>query len=79
MTASTRPGLLRHTARFEGDDVWVNGQEWDSIEIERRVVLAAGPGTCLVNSAAENRFEILPLLGGNRREAAAGLGIIGIA
>ncbi|HSB14005.1 MAG TPA: MOSC N-terminal beta barrel domain-containing protein [Bryobacteraceae bacterium] len=63
MTARTRPLLLRHRAELRpGDQILIDGQPWRSPEIARRVAAAAGPGTRLVMSGAQDRFDVLPLL-----------------
>ncbi len=63
MTARTRPLLLRHSAALNADgDVLVDGRPWNSGEVARDVETAAGPGTRLVRSDAEDRFDVLPLL-----------------
>ena len=62
-TARTRPGLLRHRAMLAGNgDVLVDGRPWDAAEVSRDVEHAAGAGTRLIRSHAEDRFDILPLL-----------------
>jgi len=63
MTARTRPLLLRHRAELEGDNgVLIDSQPWTAPEIARQVVAAAGLGTHLVMSGADDRFDVLPLL-----------------
>jgi hypothetical protein len=62
MTARTRPLLLRHSARFNGGDILVDGQPWDSSNIAKAVVEAAGPSTRLVAATEDERFDVLPLL-----------------
>ncbi len=63
VTARTRPLLLRHAARLdEAGGVLVDGRPWDSEAVARDVEAASGPGTVLVRSDPENRFDILPLL-----------------
>ena len=63
LTARTRPGLLRHRAVLaENGDVLVNGRPWNTEQVAGEVAEAAGPGTRLVRSDAEDRFDILPLL-----------------
>jgi uncharacterized protein len=63
VTARTRPLLLRHHATLTGQDqIRVDGRPWTSEEVARDVEVAAGPGTRLVRSDAEDRFDILPLL-----------------
>jgi uncharacterized protein YcbX len=62
-TSRTRPGLLRHHATLAANgDVLVDGRPWNSEEVARDVEAAAGAGTQLVRSDAEDRFDILPLL-----------------
>ena len=62
-TARTRPELLRHRAMLAEDgDVLVDGRPRDTAEVAREVENAAGAGTRLVRSDAEDRFDILPLL-----------------
>lgn len=62
-SARTRPALLRHKAALaENGDVLVDGRPWYSAEVARDVEKAAGAGTRLVRSDAEDRFDILPLL-----------------
>ena len=62
-TARTRPGLLRHRAMLAEDGVvLVDGRTWNTPEVARGVAQAAGAGTHLVRSDAEDRFDILPLL-----------------
>jgi uncharacterized protein YcbX len=62
-TARTRPELLRHRAILAEDgNVLVDGLPWDSEQVARHVEKAAGAGTHLVRSDAEDRFDILPLL-----------------
>lgn len=63
MTARTRPLLLRHHARLGSDGrILVDGRPWAAEDVARDVIAAAGPGTHLVQSDAEDRFDILPLL-----------------
>lgn len=63
LTARTSPGLLRHRAVLaENGDVLVNGRPWNTEQVAGEVAEAAGPGTRLVRSDAEDRFDILPLL-----------------
>jgi uncharacterized protein len=63
MTARTQPLLLRHRATLTGDNqVLIDGHPWDSKEVGRDIENAAGTGTQLVLSDAEDRFDILPLL-----------------
>jgi uncharacterized protein YcbX len=62
-TARTRPALLRHRAMLTEDwEVLVDGRPWNTEEVAREVEEAAGPGTRLIRSDAEDRFDILPLL-----------------
>ena len=63
LTARTRPGLLRHRAMLaENGDVLVDGRPWNTEQVAVEVEEAAGKGTRLVRSDAEDRFDILPLL-----------------
>jgi uncharacterized protein len=63
MTARTRPLLLRHRAVLDSaGEVLVDGRPWRTPEVARDVEAAAGPGTRLVESDLEHRFDILPLL-----------------
>lgn len=63
ITARTRPLLLRHRATLAaGDQVLVDGRPWNDESVAQDVVAAAGAGTRLVKSDAEDRFDILPLL-----------------
>ena len=63
MTARTRPLLLRHRATLaSGNQVLVDGRLWNAEDVARDVEEAAGAGTRLVESDAEDRFDILPLL-----------------
>jgi len=63
VTARTRPLLLRHRATLgPGNQVLVDGRPWNAPEVARDVEAAAGAGTRLVESDAEHRFDILPLL-----------------
>lgn len=63
LTARTRPSLLRHRAMLAEDGVvLVDGCPWNTPEVAREVAEAAGAGTDLVRSDAEDRFDILPLL-----------------
>jgi uncharacterized protein len=62
-TARTRPGLLRHSAVLKANgDVLVDGRPWDAQDVAVDVEKAAGEGTYLVRSDAEDRFDVLPLL-----------------
>ncbi len=62
-TARTRPNLLRHKAVLkENGEVLVDGRPWDAKEVALEVEEAAGAGTRLVRSDAEDRFDVLPLL-----------------
>lgn len=62
-TARTRPLLLRHRATLTSDNkVLIDGLPWDAKEVARDIETAAGTGTQLVMSDAEDRFDILPLL-----------------
>jgi len=63
LTARTRPALLRHRAILaENSEVLVDGRPWNTEEVAREVEEAAGQGTRLIRSDAEDRFDILPLL-----------------
>ena len=63
ITARTRPQLLRHNAALgPGNEVLVDGRPWNAGDVARDVEAAAGPGTRLVESDADDRFDILPLL-----------------
>jgi uncharacterized protein len=63
MTARTRPLLLRHSAVLSSNhQVLVDGRPWDSKDVAREVEAAAGTGAHLVQSDAEDRFDVLPLL-----------------
>jgi len=63
MTARTRPLLLRHRATLSGhNQVLIDGLPWDAKEVAGYIETAAGTGTQLVMSDAEDRFDILPLL-----------------
>ncbi len=63
LTSRTRPGLLRHRAMLaENGDVLVDGRPWNTEQVAGEVAKAAGQGTRLVRSDAEDRFDILPLL-----------------
>jgi uncharacterized protein len=63
MTARTRPLLLRHHATLgTGNQVLVDGRPWNAEDVARDVQAAAGAGTRLVESNAEDRFDVLPLL-----------------
>ena len=63
VTARTRPALLRHRATLGPDgDPLVDGRPWRDAGVARDVVEAAGKGTHLVRSDADDRFDILPLL-----------------
>jgi uncharacterized protein YcbX len=63
MTARTRPLLLRYNAKLGSDNqVLVDGRPWTAEDVARDVEAAAGAGTRLVQSDAEDRFDILPLL-----------------
>lgn len=62
-SARTRPQLLRHKAVLaENGEVLVDGRRWDAKEVALDVEKAAGAGTRLVRSDADDRFDILPLL-----------------
>lgn len=62
-TARTRPELLRHKAVLgENGDVLVDGRPWQAKEVVLDVEKAAGAGTRLVRSHADDRFDVLPLL-----------------
>ena len=62
-TARTRPGLLRHRAMLdENGDVLVDERPWNPEQVARDVEDAAGQGARLVQSDAEDRFDVLPLL-----------------
>lgn len=64
VTARTRPLLLRHHATIDAEsgEVLVDGRPWRDASVAREVEAAAGPGTRLVESDPEERFDILPLL-----------------
>jgi uncharacterized protein YcbX len=63
LTARTRPALLRHQAVLaENGDVLVDGRPWNTAQVAGEVAEAAGQGTRLVRSDAEDRFDILPLM-----------------
>jgi uncharacterized protein len=62
-SARTRPELLRHKAVLkENGDVLVDGCPWNSAAVALDVEKAAGAGTRLVRSDADDRFDVLPLL-----------------
>jgi hypothetical protein len=46
----------------ENGDVLVDGRPWNTEQVAGEVVEAAGQGTQLVRSDADDRFDILPLL-----------------
>jgi len=66
----------------------VGGRAWNTVQVAGEVVEAAGQGTHLVRSDAEDRFDILPLLvttdgmfdavGYDRRRFRPNLGIGGV-
>jgi uncharacterized protein YcbX len=63
LTARTRPALLRHHAILGPDgEPLVDGRPWRGADVAREVEAAAGAGTGLVRSDAEDRFDVLPLL-----------------
>jgi len=63
LTARTRPLLLRHHATTgPGAEVLVDGRPWMDGDVAKDIVAAAGPGTRLVESDLDERFDILPLL-----------------
>ena len=63
LTARTRPGLLRHHGTLGPDgEPLVDGRPWRDPDVARDVEAAAGAGTALVRSDAEDRFDVLPLL-----------------
>ena len=68
VTARTRPLLLRYRATIgpagggSGANVFVDGRPWTATDVGRDVEAAAGAGSRLVESDAEQRFDILPLL-----------------
>jgi uncharacterized protein YcbX len=63
VTARMRPLLLRHHATISPDnEVLVDGRPWKAAEVARDVDSAAGDGGRLIQSDAEERFDILPLL-----------------
>jgi uncharacterized protein YcbX len=63
VTARTRPMLLGHRARLDGNgEPSVDGRPWRSPEIAQQVEIAAGPGARLVRADPESRFDVLPLL-----------------
>ena len=63
LSARTRPLLLRHRATLDSDgQVLVDGRPWTAGDVAGDVEAAAGAGTRLVRSDAEDRFDILPLL-----------------
>ena len=63
LSSRSKPELLRHRASlgFDGEPC-VDGQPWDSPEVARAVISAAGAGARLVQSPAGDGFYILPLL-----------------
>lgn len=63
ITARTRPLLLQHRATTDSaNHVLVDGRPWTADDVAREVEAAAGDGTRLVESDADERFDILPLL-----------------
>ena len=63
VTARTRPLLLRHQAALNREgQVLVDGRLWTAKDVAPDVEAAAGEGARLVQSDAEERFDILPLL-----------------
>jgi uncharacterized protein len=63
LSSRTKPGLLRHHAALDADgNPLVDGRPWQSADVAHEVEEAAGPGTHLVRSDAEDRFDVLPLL-----------------
>jgi uncharacterized protein len=62
-SARTRPELLRHQAVLPPNgDVLVDGRPWNAKEVATDIEKAAGAGTRLVRSDADDRFDVLPLL-----------------
>ena len=62
-SARTRPELLRHQAVLPPNgDVLVDGRPWNAREVAIDIERAAGAGTRLVRSDADDRFDVLPLL-----------------
>ena len=63
LTARTRPALLRHHGTLGPDgEPLVDGRPWRTADVAREVEAAAGAGTGLVRSDAEDRFDVSPLL-----------------
>jgi len=63
LSARTRPDLLRHKAEVkENGEVLVDGRPWDAKDVALDIEKAAGAGTRLVRSDADDRFDVLPLL-----------------
>jgi len=63
LSARTRPDLLRHKAEVkENGEVLVDGRPWDEKDVALDIEKAAGAGTRLVRSDADDRFDVLPLL-----------------
>ena len=63
ITARTRPRLLGHRATLGPDgEPLVDGRPWNSADVARDVVAAAGAGARLVRYDGEVRFDVLPLL-----------------
>ena len=62
-SARTKPDLLRHQAELRPNgDVLVDGRPWNAKEVATDIEKAAGAGTRLVRSDADDRFDVLPLL-----------------
>ena len=63
LTSRTKPLLLGHHATLGPDgEPRVDGRPWDSPEVARDVVRAAGEDARLVRHEGPDRFDVLPLL-----------------
>jgi hypothetical protein len=62
VTARSKPLLLRHRARSDGDRVLVDERPWTDASVARDVESAAGEGAHLVSWTGLERFDVLPLL-----------------
>jgi uncharacterized protein len=62
VTSRSRPRLLLHHAQVVDGEVLVDGRRWTEPAVAGDVRAAAGEAAQLVPSAADERFDVLPLL-----------------
>jgi uncharacterized protein YcbX len=62
LTARSKPLLLRHHARLDGEIVRVDERPWNDASVAQDLIAAAGESAHLVSWTGLERFDVLPLL-----------------